>query len=178
MDKPVELIPLVCPKCSTRLPAKPGEYAWVCPNCQEAAMLDEKVGLEPLVVYYQAGILSNQIGRPFWVTEGRVLVERKTYSGNQENEALTFWSEPKRFFVPAYIMPLENLLEIGIKYLKNSPKLQGGPAVPFMPVNLPRKDVRAVAEFIVMAVEADRKDKLKEIKLTLTLSEPTLWVLG
>jgi hypothetical protein len=37
--------------------------------------------------------------------------------------------------------------------------------------------VRATAEFIVMAVEAERKDDLKEIRFKLELDPPILWIL-
>ena len=140
-------------------------------------VLDEKVGLEKLWLQYQAGILSNQIGRPFWVAEGRVQVDRQTYSGSKESESQSFWSKPRPFFVPAYTLPLENLLEIGARLLLKPPALQSSPPARFEPVTLPRRDVRAVAEFIVMAVEADRQDKLKEVHLIVELAEPVLWVL-
>jgi hypothetical protein len=71
MGEAIELVPLVCSQCSTRLPAKPGEYAWVCPNCQQAMTLDEKVGLEKLWLYHQAGIPEDRLGKPFWVANAR-----------------------------------------------------------------------------------------------------------
>jgi hypothetical protein len=37
--------------------------------------------------------------------------------------------------------------------------------------------VRAAAEFIVMAVEAERKDDLKEIRFDLEIDTPILWIL-
>jgi hypothetical protein len=39
------------------------------------------------------------------------------------------------------------------------------------------EDVSAAAEFIVMAIEAGRKDKLKELDFSLKLSTPVLWIL-
>ena len=177
MGEAIELVPLVCSQCSTRLPAKPGEYAWVCPNCQQAMTLDEKVGLEKLWLYYQAGIPEDRLGKPFWVANGRVRVIRHTYSGNKDAEAQDFWSSERIFFVPAYTSPLEDLLEVSLRLLRNPPALQGGPAVRFEPVTLPRRDVRAVAEFIITAVEADRKDKLKEVQLSVDLDDPALWIL-
>lgn len=178
MAQPVELVPLVCLRCATRIPARPTETAWVCSNCQQGMCLDEHAGLIPVPVFYQTGILSNQIGRPFWVAEGQVQVHRNTYSGNNDREAERFWSKPRFFFVPAYFLPLENLLEIGVKMLRRPPALQSGPAVRFGSPVLARSDVTAVAEFIVLAVEAERKDKLKEVNLSLQLAEPVLWILS
>lgn len=177
MAKPVELVPLVCLQCSTPLPASPSETAWVCVNCQHGMYLDERDGLASLQVFYQTGMAATQSGKPFWVAEGRAQVERKTYSGNNEKDAAHFWSQPRLFIVPAYSLPLQNLLDIGSKLVRQPPVLQVGPPVKFEPPILLRSDVLSVAEFIVVAVEADRKDKLKEVNLTLQLAEPVLWVL-
>jgi hypothetical protein len=37
--------------------------------------------------------------------------------------------------------------------------------------------VHAAAEFIIMAVEAERKDDLKEIRFDLEIDTPILWIL-
>lgn len=177
MARPVELTPLVCAKCGFRLPARPGETAWACPNCRQGMTLSLRFGLLPVDIYYQAGIAANQTGKPFWVADGQVQVQRQTYSGNQEREAEAFWSQPRRFFVPAYSLPLEELLALGVQMLRRPPPLQKGAPVSFIPATLALEDVRAVAEFIVMAIEAERKDKLKEVHLQVTLSDPDLWIL-
>jgi hypothetical protein len=178
VDRPVQLIPLVCMKCQTRLPAQPDEVAWVCSQCGQGLLLDVSQGLVPLEVNYAAGIASNAPGKPFWVAEGRVtFTNRKTYSGNEDREAQNFWGQAQRFFVPAFNSPLETLLELGSKLLVQPPALQTGPAARFEPVTLALEDVKPLAEFIVMALEANRKDKLKEIQFSLELSSPVLWVL-
>lgn len=178
MARPVELMPLVCVKCSMPVPASPGQAAWVCANCQQGMYLDEILGLQAVQVNYQAGIAANQIGRPFWVAKGRVQLQRQTYGGSKADEAQAFWNQERTFFVPAYSLPLENLLEMGVKLLLRSPKLDVGAPARFMDVTLARMDVQAVAEFIVMAVEAERNDKLKTLELSLPISDPDLWILA
>ena len=178
MDQQVQLIPLVCTKCQTRVPAQPDEVAWVCSQCGQGLLLDISKGLVPLEVNYAQEIAPNTPGKPFWVTEGRVaFANRQTYSGNEDREAHNFWAQPRRFFVPAFSSPLEALLELGSKFLQQPPSLQPGPAARFEPVTLALEDVKPLAEFIVMALEAGRKDKLKEIQFSLELSNPVLWVL-
>ena len=61
--------------------------------------------------------------------------------------------------------------------LLNPPDMTPGEPTPFEPVTLYRGDVRAAAEFIVMAIEAGRKDKLKSIEFELELASPALWIL-
>ncbi len=173
----VELVPLICLRCSTPVPARPEEMAYVCTNCGQGMALHMGEGIQPVDVFFHREIMSNQIGRPFWVADGRVQVDRQMYSGDNDRQAQEFWDQPRRFFVPAYTLPLENLLEIGAKMVKQPPKLEAGPASQFTTVSLPRADVAAVTEFIVMEVEAERRDKLKEVHLQVDLGETVLWVL-
>lgn len=179
MDKPVELIPLVCPQCSTPLPAESDEVAWVCSQCGRGWSLEEERGLAPLQVEYAAGIPANAVGKPYWMAEGQVSLQRLAYgSGQQQSqEAQEFWRLPRLFFIPAYTCSLEELLERGTRLLLQPPALQPGPPARFEPVTLAQEDLRATAEFIVMAIEAARKDKLKQVDFNLRLSSPALWVL-
>jgi hypothetical protein len=55
--------------------------------------------------------------------------------------------------------------------------LQPGTAARFEPVTLALEDVKPLAEFIIMALEAGRKDKLRDIQFSLEMSPPVLWIL-
>ncbi len=178
MAEPVVLVPLLCTQCKTPLAAQPGELAWACPQCQQGLLLDENQGLQPLVINYHAAIPAGATGLPYWVAAGSARLARRVYGlGSSENEALQFWSTPRRFFVPAYSIKLDKLLEVGPRLLLQPPALQPGPAARFTPVSVALADVRPLAEFIVMGIEAGRKDKLKELSLSLTLETPALWIL-
>ncbi len=177
MARPVELIQLVCTRCKSPLPAEPDEAAWVCAQCGQGMRLDEEKGLVDLAVNFAASIPTGAQGRPFWVADGSVALRRETYSGNQSREAEMFWSQPRRFYVPAMALPLETLLEIGTSFLLKPPAIQPGSPASFEPVVLPIEDVKATAEFIVMAIEAGRKDMLKDVQFSLQLNDPVLWVL-
>jgi hypothetical protein len=39
------------------------------------------------------------------------------------------------------------------------------------------EDIKALTEFIVVGIEAERRDDVKEISFSLQLETPTLWVL-
>lgn len=176
MDRPVDLIPLVCVKCAAPLEANPDEAAWVCAVCGQGQEL-EPSGLAAVEVFYSAAIAPNTSGWPFWVVEGQVALARQTYQGNSEKEAQTFWDAPRRFFIPAFDCPLDQLLSLGMNYLRQPPDVQPAGRAAFAPITLGAADVRAIAEFIVVAVEAERKDKVKEIRFTLELTAPVLWIL-
>ena len=177
MDQPVVLVPLTCPKCATPVPAGLEERAWVCAQCGMGLVLDESLGLTSLAVHYSANVKPNTTGKPFWTALGSYSLQRETFAGDKDRDAERFWSQPRRFFVPAFDCPLETHLSLGNQMLLQPPDLQEGPAVDFEPVTAGREDVKALAEFIAMTIEAGRDDKLKEVRFKLDLSEPELWIL-
>ena len=178
MSMPV-LIPLQCPKCQTPVLSEPDEVAWLCSNCGQASKLDEKQpsGLSLLDIHFASGIQPGQQGRPFWVAQGLVSVQRETYSGNETRQALEFWQKPRSFFVPAYTCTLEQLIDQGIQLIKLPVVMTQGQVSPFLPVTLAVDDVRPMAEFIIMGIEAERRDMLKTVNFQLNLAAPSLWVL-
>lgn len=179
MDRPIELIPLVCPKCSTPAPAGPEECAWACSQCGQGMALTERWGLQPLEIHYASTIPANAVGRPFWVGLGEVTLSRESYDRGhkQSSEAQIFWGSPRRFFIPAYELTLEELINQAARLVQQPPVLQEGPPGRFAPVVLPPDELQATAEFIVMAIEAERKDKLKKVEFQLALRHPDLWIL-
>ena len=179
MDQQINLVPLVCPRCSTPVPALVEEVAWVCAQCAQGLVLDEEKGLDLLEVTYAPGIPADDLGRPYWVADGRVTLSRQAYSGGRREteEAVQFWSVSRPFFIPAFNISLENLLSDATGRLLNPPALQPGPPARFHPATLAVANIQPVAEFIVMAIEAGRKDKLKKVDFSVQLSTPVLWIL-
>ncbi len=179
MDRPVELVPLVCIQCNTAIPAGVEEVAWACAQCGQGMYLDEAHGLEAMDIHFSADIDHDSTGKPYWVADGQVTLERETYdyAGKYGEAAEQFWGQSRRFFVPAYQAPLEGLLKVAKAMLLDPPNLKPGPATPFEAVTLYRDDVLAAAEFIVIAIEAGREDKIKKIDFELELSKPVLWIL-
>jgi hypothetical protein len=69
------------------------------------------------------------------------------------------------------------MVEQGTRMLLQPPDLQSGSPAPFQPVVTHPEDVQVYAEFIVLGIEASRKDKLKNVDFSLSLEPPELWVL-
>ena len=176
MTDPVRLLPMTCPRCQNALPAKVDEVAWVCAQCGQGMLLDAAKGLAALEVHYSAGIQAGKPGSPYWVAQGQAALQRKTFQGDKSADMVSFWAQPHLFFVPAITLPLEQVVEVGMRLLRQPPVLSAGPAVPFAPVTVPPDDMRALAEFVVFAIEAERKDALKELSIKLDLGTPELWV--
>lgn len=182
MAQTIQLTPLLCPGCRTALPARADEIVWRCPGCGRGWQLAaddprDELGLAPLAIQFSARLDARAVGRPFWVADGRVAVRRDTYGGNQQREAEAFWAQPRRFCVPAFACPLTDLVALGMEAFHRPPELTPGPATAFAPVTLPRSDVADLAEFIVVGLEAGRRDQLKSLQFAVQLAEPALWIL-
>jgi hypothetical protein len=177
VDKPVQLIPLVCLKCTAIIPAEADQMAWACAVCGQGMYLDEQDGLKPLGIFYSMAIKPDTPGHPYWVTDGRVTLTRETYDSSKTGAAIQFWSQPRRFFIPAYRASLETLLSQATTLLLNPPSLQAGSPAHFDAVTLDLRDVKSAAEFIIVAIEANRPDRLKKIDFEVQLSPPVLWIL-
>jgi hypothetical protein len=179
VDKPVELVPLLCVNCSAPIQAGTDEIAWACENCGQGQILDEGQGLIPLEILFSAKIPAGNVGRPFWVTGGIVSLDREVFGvfGKQTGEADRFWGQPRQFFIPAFSCSLESLISTGKRLLADPPTLQSGPPVRFEPVTLHKEDVVSAVEFIIVGIEAGRKDKIKKVDYSIDLSEPVLWIL-
>lgn len=175
----VELIALKCFKCETPVPAAPDEIAWVCTRCGQGLMLDEVKGVSAQVFHFVAGIQPGKKGNPFWVTGGNLHLNRQTFGtfGKKDDEAAQFWGAPRRFFIPAFACDLETTLNLGTALLRNPPRLTEGDPAPFLPITVSPQDIYPLAEFIVVALEAERKDSIREISFTLELRGAELWVL-
>ena len=180
MSASVELVLLKCPRCSTPVPAGEEEVAWVCSQCGQGLQLTA-AGLAPLTVNWaesQPGNVKTQ-PLPFWVFSGTVSFRsRETYGFGSGSQPDKLWSAPRRFYVPAFPLPIEQLQTLGADFTRRQIALKPGRAgEPFANCTLPAEDARQVVEFIVLTIEAAQRDKLKSVDFELNLNEPELWLL-
>jgi hypothetical protein len=142
-------------------------------------LLDEEHGLAPLELHFAADATAKEQGNPYWMTEAVVTLQRETHNtfSKKAEEARQFWSQPRRFSIPAFTCPLDTLISLGTGLLRRPPELQPGQPLPFAPVTLHPQDVAALVDFIVVAIEAERADKVKRIDFSVRLSPPSLWIL-
>lgn len=181
-EKPVQLIPLLCVKCQAPVPANPDEVAWVCEQCGEGLALDEtpsgNTAARAQDIFFSSGIPQGKPGRPFWVSSGTVtILRREVYKGNESRAAQAFWSTPRLFYIPGWAAKLEEIVSTGVQLLAAPVAMQSGPRAPFLPVVTLPADMKALAEFMVMSIEAGRRDALKRVEFELALQPPQLWIL-
>jgi hypothetical protein len=177
MSASVELVLLKCVRCGTPVPAEEDEVAWVCANCGQGQQLTAD-GLAPLAVEFAAPRAGARVARwlPFWVFAGSVTFQqRESYGGHSRPDDL--WAAPRRLFVPAFNCDLSRLETLGAALTRRQVTPARGPAAPLAGCTLLPGDAHAAAEFVVLTIEAERKDKLRAIAFSLNLAAPELWVL-
>jgi hypothetical protein len=182
---PIRLVPLLCVKCQAPVLAQPDEVAWVCEQCGQGLLLNPmptpgpgECATQPLDVFFSSAVRLGQKGRPFWVSQGQVtLTDRQTYKGDESRAAREFWAAPRLFCVPAWETSLDETISLGVALLRSPQRLDPGPRAPFLPVVTQPADVRALAEFMIVSIEADRRDALKTVNFDLKLDPLQLWVL-
>jgi hypothetical protein len=173
----IELIPLQCVKCQNPLEAKPDEVFWVCSTCGQGQLLSDEHGLVAQPVHYAAGIAPNTQGKPVWMVTGQVSASRQTYRGDDSRAMQQFWQQPRPFVLPAYTLPLDQLVDTCQRMLRQPPSFQEVTARSlFFPVTVHAEDLQALAEYAVLALEAERGDMLKQLDFTVQLGQPELWI--
>lgn len=180
MPASVDLVLLKCLQCSTPVPAQAEEVAWVCAQCGQG-LLATHTGLAPLTVKWAAARpLRELTWHPFWVMRGRAIFSRRQIFGfgGDTSQPDPMWQTEQNFYVPAFPLPLESLQTLGAALTRQQTRLKAGPpAGPLQNCTLLPQDAHAAAEFIVLTIEADRRDKLRAVEFQLELREGELWVL-
>ena len=180
MTAKIELIPLRCIRCETPVPAEGEEIAWVCSQCGQGLLLDERQGLESLDIHYSKAVPAGEKGQPYWVTRGSVNLTREvhqSWQGTRQREADQLWGQKRQFVIPAFTISLDELLHLSTFLFTNPPELIDGPVTPFEAVTLSPRDLSSLIEYIILAVEAGRSDDIKSISVSVEVEAPSLWVL-
>lgn len=90
------------------------------------------------------------------------------------------WQELQRFYVPAWELSVHQVQDIGSRLVQRQPEMRfvEQPAgLNLIPATVNPADAHRLLEFIVLAIEAGRRDWLKEIDFELEVGDPELYVL-
>lgn len=180
----MKLILLRCPNCSSAL--KPGidDIVYACPNCSLPIHIEAE-GPKIIGIQYAVppkGKDSEKIWVPFWVFEGRVQIKQRETQGRRSStkDSLELWGAPRRLYVPAWDLSIHTAQEVGSKITQSQPAMRfvERPAeAQLIRAIVSPDDALKLLEFIILAIEARRKDWLKELVFDLEVGEPALYAL-
>lgn len=179
----MKLILLRCPNCSEPLNPDNDDVVIACPNCLTPVAIAVN-GPQEMTVRFVVPVnkaVSGSRWFPFWVFEGHVHILRRetqggSRSGRKESEKL--WGSSRRLYVPAWELDLHNAQEVGSQLIQKQPDIQfvNHPEnAQLISVTVTPTDARKLLEFVILAVEARRRDWLKDLEFDLEINDPELW---
>jgi hypothetical protein len=185
----MKLLLLRCPQCQSPLEPEQLDVIVGCRHCFTAIAIDEK-GLRLHNVHYAASQFDKRRDPdvteqwvPFWVFNGRVQISKRDTqggSGSAQRDAEQFWDVPRRLYVPAWELPMPTARDIGQKFTQEQTRLQAVPQPPgahLIAATVTPDDALKLMEFIVLSIEAQRKDWLKNLTFHISADAPELWAL-
>jgi hypothetical protein len=178
----MKLIALRCPVCATPLAAENDDVVVACGQCHTAVAIGQN---GPAVVDIRYVLPAGQQSGggqwvPFWVFNGRVVIKsRETQGGggSAEKDSKQLWQSPRALYVPAWEMSLHTAQNVGSRLIEQQPDLQlveRPDGAQLINAVVTPADARKLLEFIVLAIEARRKDWLKNLVFELEVGEPKL----
>ncbi len=178
----MKLVLLRCPNCSE--PLKPGndDVVLSCTNCYTPVAIAVNGAVKMPVKFAIPGgyQVTSKRWMPFWRFDGQARISRRETQGgrSQTDKAKQFWSTSRTFFVPAWELDPRIAQDVGSRLVQNP--------LPFVVIDQPASalietavvtpnDAKKLIEFIVLAVEARRKDWLQDLAFELETNEAEMW---
>jgi hypothetical protein len=181
----MKLLLLRCPLCAEPLaPDVQEAVVFDCPSCQTpVAITDTGLAMETVQFVAPAHAEAEKVTDwlPFWLFEGQVHIDKRETQGRARTaEVEHLWSQPRRLFVPAWTVDMHNARDIGSTLAQRQPL--------FVPVERPSgaqmktatvtaEDALKMLEFIIITIEAQRDDWLRNIEFRMELGNPTLYAI-
>lgn len=180
----MKLLALRCPQCGQNLEPQSNEVVVVaCAACHTAVTLHQS-GLQPIDIYYAAPA-NDQVAAwlPFWVFHGRVHLERRESQGGSrgaDKEAAQLWQRVQRLYAPAWELPAVRARALGSQLVQAQPLFQAIPRPAdalLTEATIAPEDGLKLLDFIVLSIEAERKDWLRDLKFNIETGPPALWAI-
>ncbi|UCG23828.1 MAG: hypothetical protein JSW55_17095 [Chloroflexota bacterium] len=179
----MKLILLRCPNCAQPMTPENDDVVFMCTNCFTSVSLDEG-GLQSVDVRFALppkGDPRAEQWLPFWVYEGQVQILKRDTQGRSDGKASAQqWARPLRMYVPAWEMSMQVAQEVGSRLIERQPatkSIERPPTAYLAPAVVTPEEALGLLEFIVLAIEARRRDWLKALDFRIEAGQPELWAM-
>ena len=181
----MKLLALKCPVCGQRLaPQNKNALVMGCANCETAVSIDPDKGVQETTLQFATPKTPEvETWLPMWVFDAKVNITsrraRKRH-GRSEKASQELWGVPRRLYVPAWTMNMQTARQLGTKLVENQPQFQSAekPSVAKLSEMLVAKeDALKLVEFIVLSIEAERKDWLTNLQFDIQPRSTDLWAI-
>lgn len=180
----MKLILLRCPQCNRPLKPENDDVVIACDNCFTPVAIGRD-GPSRITVHY--AVLEDQPVQiepwyPFWVFSGKVNILRRETQGGRSREAdsAAMWGSSRRLYVPAWELSMRVAQEVGSRLVQEQSEfrfVQQPSEWQLVAATVTPGDARNLLEFVILAIEARRKDWLKDLEFSMDLDQPEFWVL-
>ncbi|MFN2223781.1 MAG: hypothetical protein ACK2UH_14585 [Candidatus Promineifilaceae bacterium] len=179
----MKLILLRCPNCAQPLAPDNDDVLFMCPNCFTSVSIDQR-GVRRAEVRFALPTRADESIQkwwPYWVYHGRVVIlNRETQDRSMDQDSQLQWASPLRMYVPAWEISMELAQEVGSKLIQRQPvtRFIERPDGAYMePAVISPEDAFRLLEFVILAIEARRKDWLKALDFRIEAGDPELWAM-
>lgn len=178
----MKLLALRCPHCDTWLQPGLHDVVLLCPTCATAVALHDQ-GVQAAPLTYGIPTTTEFAWYPFWLFQGQVVIRRRQTQGGSRADAdaaQQFWREPRRLYVPAWELTVHDARELGARLARQQLLYQVGDKpeqAAMQPATVDPTDARKLLEFIILTIEAQRNDWLRDLQFDVQAAAPQLWAL-
>ena len=180
----MQLVALKCPTCGQNLKPQRNEAVVVsCGECKTAVSLHQS-GIKAIDAKYAAPSSNNvEAWLPLWVYTGRVNIKRRESQGGSkgaDKDAAKLWESAQRLFVPAWQEPVVQAREIGSQFVVRQlvfETIDPTDNMMMQEATITPEDGLKLLDFIVLSLEADRKDWLEDLKFEIQTTGHELWAI-
>ncbi len=180
----MQLLALRCPNCTQKLEPQSNEAVVTsCPQCATAVTLHQ-TGLQPTDITYAAPAAAEvDAWLPFWVYHGRVHIQRRESQGSSkgaDKDAAQLWARVQQLYVPAWEIPVPQAREMGSQLVQKQPTFQTierPDTAHIVEAIITPEDGHKMLDFIVLTIEARRKDMLRNLKFEVKTTASELWAI-
>lgn len=179
----MKLVLLRCPNCARPLTPDNDDVVFMCTNCFTSVSIDER-GIQAAEVRFALPAKGDERAQrwlPFWVYQGRVDILNRETQGRADDKAVQQqWANPLRLYVPAWEISMQVAQDLGSKLIQRQPaaRFVERPQGAYMePAVVSTDDAVRLLEFIILAIEARRKDWLKALDFRIEAGDPELWAM-
>ncbi|MCA9981011.1 MAG: hypothetical protein KDD89_09260 [Anaerolineales bacterium] len=182
----MKLLLLRCPTCAEPLPAENDDVVLTCPSCFSDVQLDER-GVNATAVSFAQPTYPDKLTHwlPFWVMQAKVNITKRDTQGGSKSvrkDSEAMWAEPRLLYTPAWDLPVPQARQMGSDLVLLQPTLSALATRPsdalLTPAVFTTEDAQRFLTFVVLTIEAERKDWLKDLQFQITpLKKAELWAL-
>lgn len=161
----LRLIALDCPACGSAMRGDSSDLIFFCSHCGSAALLgNDALQPVPSSALLPARGHHAQIWRPAWVLEAAVVVADRRPAGGGR---IGGWRGDRTFVVPAFALPLPELVLLGQRLSEVARSVGEVPREPIRGGSLAFEDALTLVRHLVVGDEVRKHDKLTSVEISI-----------